>query len=1028
MALQGSASANLSPILFKGNNRAFAINLIIHQDESGSMSPFIEFYATGSFIGTLQDALLEEGIGLDVDKYPNIYGYFDYQGRNPTTPFSITNREGTLTVSQSFIKGQLTGAATISAWTGGYINNLGTPINICTDILNTTTGGRLLSPLGTTYSASALSEDVHGNLWSIYTSPNAISTGTPGVFGSIISSVVRKNTATIIITNSDEQDGCPDEMFDNFVDVGLTSPELIINGTFDAGISDWISFNGSVNTWINPPGQMRILRDSGSPNSNATYQAFTTVVGRTYRVSADIITPAGNLGTLQIRNGTGWSGTLLLSLAGTAGATVTVTGLFTATSTTTTLGFVVRDTNEFITVDNISVRQNTQRTINGLSGEMLFREFRVIALSSYTSPELSPPLSIPFVQNTRTGMTVNFNGYLDDNFRTLTLPFSISFLGTPYTTLYVGTNGYFTFSNGSSTNSVTSPTSPALPGIKVFAGDRILNWLGARTQGVAPNRTHTVRWEGADKSDTFSVESVAFEENTRTGMTVNFSGYLDDNFRTLTLPFTVNFLGTSYATVLFGTNGYFTFGTGSSTASVTSPTSPAFPGIKAIAGDKILNWLGAITEGVAPNRTYTVRWEGGDRSENFVESIPFVQNTRTGMTQQYSGSLDDSFRTLTLPFSVSFLGSSYGTLYVGTNGYFTFSGGSDTFSSVTSPISPALPGIKVFAADRILNWLGFRTQGVSPNRTYTIRWEGRDFVDDGFGITLIYEAIFYEGQNYIDLHYVAYRPDDRSSTSAMQNGTSSSFVATWSPTTNAVSPFTTGQGFRIYTRNRITSQIYETKFYEGQNYIDLHYVVNQPVPVSVSALQDGVSSSYLATWSPTTNAVSPYTTGQGFRVYTINSNISHIYEAIFYEGQTYIDLHYVSNKSVATSVSALQDGTSASYLTTWNPSSSSVLPYTTGQGFRIFLRTIDGVVFYGEGSDKPYGYITFPSSTTFTITRTATPPVFTPDPGNQNHDTYDLANITRGAIFKIARVFETGVLDNRTAFSNCLTEFLRTTL
>ena len=214
MALQGSASANLSPILFKGNNRALAINLIIHQDQSGSMAPFEAFYATGSFIGTLQDALLEEGIGLDVDKYPNIYGYFDYRGRNPSTSFSITNREGTLNISQSFIKGQLTGAATISTWTGGYINNLGTPINICTDVSGATTGGRLSG-----FPADALSEDVHGNLWSIYTSPNAISTGTPGVLGNVISSVVRKNTATIVITNSDEQSGSPTQMFNNTVAV-----------------------------------------------------------------------------------------------------------------------------------------------------------------------------------------------------------------------------------------------------------------------------------------------------------------------------------------------------------------------------------------------------------------------------------------------------------------------------------------------------------------------------------------------------------------------------------------------------------------------------------------------------------------------------------------------------------------------------------------------------------------------------------------------------------------------------------------
>ena len=393
MALQGSASANLSPILFKGNNRPFAINLIIHQDQSGSMTAFSDFYSSGSFIGSLQNALIGEGIGVDVNKYPNLYGYFNYRSRNPSSSFLISNREGDLTISQSFIRGESTGSATITNWTSNYFNNVGSIVNICTNIIGATDGGRLDTL--TNFDADDRTEDVHGNLFSIYTTPNAVSTGTPGIYGSIISSSVRKNTTTIVITNSDEQSGAPLTLVNNTTGVGIpvdvgtisSAPELITNGTFDTDVSGWTSFNGSVNTWINPPGQMRILRASGSANSNATYQAFTTVAGQTYRVSADIITPAGNLGTLQIRNGTGWSGTLLLSLAGTAGATVTVTGLFTATSTTTTLGFVVRDTNEFITVDNISVRPNSQRTINGLAGEMIFREYRIIALSSYTSSD-----------------------------------------------------------------------------------------------------------------------------------------------------------------------------------------------------------------------------------------------------------------------------------------------------------------------------------------------------------------------------------------------------------------------------------------------------------------------------------------------------------------------------------------------------------------------------------------------------------------------------------------------------------------
>lgn len=216
MALHGSASSNLSPILFKGNNRSLAVNVIIHQDQSASMVNLIQFYSDGSFIGGLQEALIAEKIGDDLEKYPNLYSYFDLNGRNSSTPFTISNLNGSLTVTQSFMRGELTRNGTINKWIGSNYfsnNNLHT-VNICTNVTGTTTGGRLV-----TSSLDQNSEDVHGNLWSIFTSPNAISTGIPGRYGSIIDSEVRRGTETIIITNSDEQDNSGADMINQLVDV-----------------------------------------------------------------------------------------------------------------------------------------------------------------------------------------------------------------------------------------------------------------------------------------------------------------------------------------------------------------------------------------------------------------------------------------------------------------------------------------------------------------------------------------------------------------------------------------------------------------------------------------------------------------------------------------------------------------------------------------------------------------------------------------------------------------------------------------
>lgn len=235
MALHGSACANLSPILFKGNNRALGVNVIIHQDESGSMDDLIQFYSNGTFIGSLQDALLSGKIGEDVTRYPNLYAYFGVFGRNPNKGFSISNPNGTLNVTESFIRGESTGASTISEWIGTkyFLNSTSPAVNICTDVISTTTNsGRLLNFDNTIGGASPKSEDVHGSLWSIFTTPNAISTGTPGRYGRVIGSLVRRGSTTIIITNSDEQSAAPVQMINDLVAVNSTgTQQRTINGS-----------------------------------------------------------------------------------------------------------------------------------------------------------------------------------------------------------------------------------------------------------------------------------------------------------------------------------------------------------------------------------------------------------------------------------------------------------------------------------------------------------------------------------------------------------------------------------------------------------------------------------------------------------------------------------------------------------------------------------------------------------------------------------------------------------------------------
>ena len=224
MALHGSAAANQSPILFKGNNRALGINMIIHNDESGSMGDVNLFFSDGNFVEAIQTALLNEEIGLNINQFPNLYAYFGLYSRNFTNNISISNKNGSLLIQNSFLRGELSAATTKSNWINNYFNNLGNfYVNVCDD-------DNRLDPFNPdSASSSPYTEDVHGNLWSIFTTPNSISSGVPGRYGDILSSSVRLGTRNIIITASDEQGSAPVNMIDELVNV--SSGTRIINGT-----------------------------------------------------------------------------------------------------------------------------------------------------------------------------------------------------------------------------------------------------------------------------------------------------------------------------------------------------------------------------------------------------------------------------------------------------------------------------------------------------------------------------------------------------------------------------------------------------------------------------------------------------------------------------------------------------------------------------------------------------------------------------------------------------------------------------
>ena len=163
-----------------------------------------------------------------------------------------------------------------------------------------------------------------------------------------------------------------------------------------------------------------------------------------------------------------------------------------------------------------------------------------------------------------------------------------------------------------------------------------------------------------------------------------------------------------------------------------------------------------------------------------VKAITYSPNGTSGLNLVYNGGIDDSFFTVNLPWTVSFLGSNYGTAYVGTNGYITFSSGNNTYYSF-SPSNPGGPHISIIPGDRILTKLYYaQINAGTPQAKFVIRVEGYDY--SNAGITHIYEVHFYSGQSYYDIYFVdsPSSGNQNGGTSAISNG--SSYTLTYSTT------------------------------------------------------------------------------------------------------------------------------------------------------------------------------------------------------------------------------------------------------
>ena len=163
---------------------------------------------------------------------------------------------------------------------------------------------------------------------------------------------------------------------------------------------------------------------------------------------------------------------------------------------------------------------------------------------------------------------------------------------------------------------------------------------------------------------------------------------------------------------------------------------------------------------------------------NEAQAITYSPNGITGLNLVYNGNDDDNAYTVNLPWSINFLGTNYSTVYVGTNGYITFSSPSSVYSGFSAS-NPTGPHINIYPGDRRLYKLYYAqiAAGTAQAR-FVIRVEGVDYSNGA--VTHIWEVHFYPGTSYFDIYFVDAPSSGNATTTGISNG--SSYILTYTST------------------------------------------------------------------------------------------------------------------------------------------------------------------------------------------------------------------------------------------------------
>lgn len=162
-----------------------------------------------------------------------------------------------------------------------------------------------------------------------------------------------------------------------------------------------------------------------------------------------------------------------------------------------------------------------------------------------------------------------------------------------------------------------------------------------------------------------------------TGWTQLVNAYADDSFvASGSLGFTFSLAGTDYTSCFIGSNGYITFGSGSSVYQNVSATTPALPKIMFNGGDRSYTRVYVIAGSDGIGNYFRIRWEGAGSAANQISNLAEIALFKASNGQQLVEVRYGNFSSGNLITAVANTSAYYASVNALTNTSLVFTGDS----------------------------------------------------------------------------------------------------------------------------------------------------------------------------------------------------------------------------------------------------------------------------------------------------------------------------------------------------------------